>query len=139
MSTLALSPVSAAVYGVLSGDATLSALVGGRVYDDVRQAAAFPFLWYEVREREARGFGGGGLPEVELRVHVFSSYRGPKEAQDILDRVLVLLKDQPLTVSGFDHCGRVVFYEESVLLPDEEVNGVKCRELVGLFRLWVEA
>ena len=138
MSTLALSPVSAAVYGVLSGDATLSALVGGRIYDDVRQAATYPYLWYEVRERDVRGFGDGALPEVEVRLHAFSSYRGAKETQDILNRCLTLLKDQPLTVSGFTQAGRVV-YDETVTLPDEDINGVKVRELVALFRVWVEA
>lgn len=138
MSTLALSPVSAAVYGVLSGDATLVALVGGRIYDDVRQAPAYPYLWYEVRERDVRGFGDGALPEVELRLHAFSVYRGAKEAQDILNRCLTLLKDQSLTVSGFTQAGRVV-YDETVALPDEDVNGVKVRELVALYRVWVEA
>jgi hypothetical protein len=138
MAVLSLGPVSAAVYGVLSGDSTLSTAVGGRIYDDVRQGATCPYLWYEVREREARWFGDGALPEVELRVHVFSAYRGAKEAQDILARAIALLKDAALTVSGFAHCGRVL-YEESVLLPDEDVNGVKVREIVGLFRLWVEA
>jgi hypothetical protein len=138
MAVLSLGPVSAAVYGVLSGDSTLSTAVGGRIYDDVRQGAIFPYVWYEAREREARGFGTGTLPEVEVRVHVFSTYRGSKEAQDILDRVIVLLKDSAVTVAGFAHCGRVL-YEEAVLLPDEDVNGVKVREIVGLFRLWVEA
>lgn len=137
MATVALSPVSAAVYGVLQADATLGAMIAG-VGDDIRQATAFPYVWFEVRERERRGFGTGTLPEVELRVHCFSSYRGAKEAQDIIDRVVVLLKDQPLTISGFTHCGRV-FYDESVLLPDEDVNGVKVRELVALFRVYAEA
>lgn len=138
MAVLSLGPVSAAVYGVLSGDSTLSTAVGGRIYDDVRQGATFPYVWYEAREREARGFGTGTLPEVEVRVHVFSAYRGAKEAQDILDRVIVLLRDTSLTVAGFDHCGKVI-YEETVPVTDEDVNGVKVRELVGLFRLWVEA
>jgi hypothetical protein len=135
---LALSPVSAAVYGVLAGDATLSALVGGRIYDDVRQAPAYPYLWYAVRERERRGFGGGTFPEVDVRLHAFSIYRGAKEAQDILNRCVTLLKDATLTVPGFQQAGHVV-YDETVLLPDEDVNGVKVRELVALFRVWVEA
>jgi len=137
VATLALSPVSTAVYGVLSGDATLSGLVGGRVYDHIRQPATFPYLWYEVREREMRGFGGGGLPEVELRVHAFTDYRGAQQAQGIIDRAIVLLKDASLTVSGFTQAGRV-FYDETVLLPDEDVNGVLIRELVALFRVYVE-
>src|SRR5690606_20890477 len=97
----------------------------------------FPFIWFEVRERERRGFGGGGLPEVELRVHVFSTYAGQKESQQILDRVITLLKDQALSISGYSHAGNV-FYDETVSFPDEEVNGVKSRETVALFRIYAE-
>lgn len=137
MAVLSLGPVSESVFAVLSGDATLSALVNSRMYDDVPQASAFPFIWYEVRERENRGFGGGALPEIELRVHAFSTYQGQRESQLILDRVIVLLKDQPLTASGFTQAGRI-FYDETVSLPDEEVNGVKSRETVSLFRIYME-
>lgn len=137
--SVALSPVSVAVYGVLSGDATLSGLVGGRIYDDVRQGAAYPYLWYEVRERDMRGFGGGALPEIEVRVHAFDgAHRGAQVVQQIIARAVALLKDAAVSVTGFVQCGRVV-YDETVLLPDEDVNGEKVRELVALFRVWVEA
>lgn len=134
---LALGPVSEAIYAVLDGDAPLAALVSGRIYDDVTQASVFPFLWYEVRERETRGFGTGGLPEVELRVHAFSTYAGQKESQAILDRVITLLKDQPLVMAGYEQAGRI-FYDETVNFPDEEVNGVKARETVSLFRIYAD-
>lgn len=142
MATLSLSPVSAAVYSVLSGAAAVTALVSTRIYDDVPQTVAeslFPFLWYEVREQNLGTLGTHNGPlEVELRVHAFSTYRGAKQAQEIIDAVIGALKHTALTVSGFNHCGRV-FYDETVLLPDEDVNGIKCRELVALFRIYVEA
>ncbi len=141
MATLSLSPVSAAVYTTLSNAAAVTALVGSRIYDDVPQVVAeslFPFLWYEVREDNIGPFGTANGPlEVEVRVHAFSITRGAKEAQTIQDAVIAALKHAALTVTGFRQGGRVV-YDDTVLLPDEDVNGIKCRELVSQFRLWVE-
>ena len=92
MAYLALSPVSVGVYTALNV-AGLTALVTG-VYDDVAQGTALPFVWYEVQEPEdVRGFGTGGLPVVELRVHTFSSYAGGKDGQTIAQKVVELLKD----------------------------------------------
>lgn len=135
MAYLALSPVSVAIYGKLNV-AGLTALVTG-VYDDVPQGVALPFVWYEVRETETRGFGAVGMPTVELRVHVFSRYEGASEAQSIGAKVIELLRDQALTVTGYSHAGRI-FYDETVLLPNEDLDGVKVRELVALFRVIVE-
>ena len=137
MPFLALSPVSAAIYTALNV-AGVTALAPGGVHGDVPQPAVFPFVWFEVQERDVRGFGTGSLPEVALRVHAFSTYEGPYEAQTIIAKVIELLKDQALTVAGYAQCG-LVFYDETVALPDEAINGVKCYELVALFRIYVEA
>lgn len=136
MPSLALSPVSAAVYGALNVS-SLTALATGGVYDDVPQGVGFPFVLYRVEEQERRGFGAGSLLEVALRVHVFSTYAGLKEAQTIGSQVVELLKDVTLTVSGYRLCGRV-FYDETLLVGDELINGVKCHELALGFRIYVE-
>lgn len=136
MAYLALSPVSAAVYSTLNVSG-LTALAAGGIRDDVPQSTAFPFVWYEVRETDRRGLGTGGLPEVELRVHVFSTYAGMKQAQEIAAKVVELLRDASLTVTGYAQCGRV-FYDDTVSLPDEILNGVHVRELVVLFRIYVQ-
>lgn len=136
MAYLALGAVSVAVYGVLNV-AGLTALAPGGITDDPAQSTAFPFVWYEVREREARGFGTVGLPEVQLRVHVFSKYEGMKEAQAAVAKAIELLRDQALSVTGYRQAG-LVFYDETVLLPNEEINGIKCHELVAQFRIYVE-
>lgn len=134
---LALQPVSVAVFTLLNV-AALTALAPGGVTDDPAQGTAFPFVWYEVREaRDLRGFGTGGLPEIELRVHSFTTYEGMREAQLVNQKVIELLRDQALTVSGYDMCGHV-FYDETVPLAEEELNGVKVHELVSMFRIYVE-
>jgi hypothetical protein len=136
MAYLALDAVSAAVYTALNV-AALTALVPGGISDALPQAPSFPCLWYEVSERDVRGFGTGGLPEITLRVHAFSTYEGLLEAQRVNQKVIELLRDQALTVAGYTQCGRV-FYDETVPLPDEVLNGVRVKELVSSFRIYVE-
>lgn len=137
MAFLALLPVSVAVFTTLNVSA-LQALVSTRIWDGVPQAPVFPFVFYEVREREERGMGSGyGLPEVELMVHAVSSYEGLQQAQAIMQQCIELLRDQTLTVSAYAPCGRV-FYDETLLLPEADLNGVPVRELVARFRLYLQ-
>lgn len=136
MAFLALEPVSAAVYGLLNV-AALQALAGGGIYDAAPAGVGFPFVTYEVQEEEQRGFGGGGLPEVQLRVRAYSKHEGMQEAQRIIAKVIGLLKDQALTVAGYTQCGRV-FYDRATPIAKSVVQGIECRELVADFRIYVE-
>lgn len=137
MAYLSLDPVSSGVYTALNV-ASFTALATGGLSDDPAQGVAFPFVWYEVREvQDVRGFGTGGLPEVELRVHTFSEYQGLKEAQAINAKAIELLRDQAITVSGYRQAG-LVFYRETVPLPFQELNGVTVHELVSTFTIFVE-
>lgn len=136
MPYLALSPVAAALYAKLNV-AALQALVGSRLYEDVPQAPTYPFVWIESSERDLRMFGSA-FPEIEVRIHAFSAYEGMKEAQDIIAKVIELLRDQSLgAITGYTQAGKV-FYDETVLLLDELVNGVKVRRLVAMFRVYVQ-
>ena len=136
MAYLALDPVSAAIYSKLNV-AGLTALAPGGISAAFPQGTALPAVWFEVSERDIRGLGTGGLPEINLRVHTFSAYKGLKEAHQINQKVIELLRDVALTVTGYDMCGHV-FYDETILLSDEELNGVKVHELVSRFRVYVE-
>lgn len=137
MAYLALNPVSDGIYTALNV-AALTDLATGGISNNPAQGTSFPFVWYEVSEsRDVRGFGTGGLPEVELRVHVFSQSESLIEAQAIGQQVIALLRDQPLTVTGYTQAG-LVFYDETVPLLNQELNGVKVHELVCLFRIYVE-
>lgn len=137
MSFLALSPVSAAVYAALNV-AALTALAPGGVHDDVPQAPTFPFVAFDVQERENRGLGRGSLLEVQWRVRAYAATAGMKDAQAIIAKVIELLKDQTLSVSGYAQCGNV-FYDETVPGGDELINGIKCHSLVAAGRIYVEA
>ncbi len=135
----ALSSVSAGIFAALNV-AGLTALAPGGVGDDIGQNTGYPYVLYEVSERAMGGLGTkpgvGQLPEIDLRVHVFSQYEGMKEAQAVMDKVMQLLADPP-SVTGYSSWA--IFHDETINLGDQIVNGVKVRELVGLFRLYVEA
>ena len=133
----ALEPVSLAVFAKLQGDETLQGLTPGGWHDDLPQAPTYPCGWFEVRERDIRGFGTGGLPEVELRTHVLTAYAGKVEAMRINSRVVQVLKDAALVVEGYDQCG-LIFWDDSAPIADEEINGVKVKEIVGFYRIYVE-
>lgn len=140
MAYLSLSPVSAAIYGVLNVGSVTTLATGG-VDEGYIRGRSGPRVWFEVREaRDVRGFGTGGLPEVDLDVHIVvpvDAYRGMKLAQDIAQAAIALLRDAAVTVSGYQQCGRVV-YHETVPLPGEIIEGVVVNELVARFCLWVE-
>lgn len=140
MAFSALSPVADAVFGLLQDAALLAVLTGGW-HNDLPQAPTYPCGWIEVRERDVRGFGTGGLPEVALRTHIFARRGGTRagiaEAQEANRLTIGVLRDQAVTVTGYTQCGQI-FYDETILLSDEEVNGVKVHEVVSMFRVYVE-
>ena len=135
----ALSPVSAAVYTVLNV-AALTAIAPGSVGDDIAQGTGYPFVLYEVHERAIGGFGTkpglGQLPEIDLRVHVFSQFQGFSNAQAVMSQVIALLTAAAPTVTGY--ASWAIFHDETLNLGDQIVAGKNVKELVALFRLYVE-
>jgi hypothetical protein len=133
----ALGPLSIALTAILQ-DTTLQAATTGGWWEDIPQGDAFPYGWYEIgRDRSVRGFGTGEMSEIELRTHVFSAIGTMSEAQEIDRLVRSLLKDASLTVTGYRQAGQV-FYDETVMLRDAELNGVKVHEVVSFFRIYLE-
>lgn len=133
----ALSPVSAAVYAALNVSAMTSLVTG--IYDDVPQGVTFPFVLIEVRGDDISGMGDSrDFEEIELRVHAFSAYEGMKQAQQVIAKAKELLRNRALTISGYAQAGKV-FYDKTVPLTDEMVNGVKCKEIVAFFRIYAES
>jgi len=134
----ALSAVSAGVYAALNVSAVTSLATGG-VGDDVAQGTGFPFVLYEVSEIPEGGIGSrpglGQLPMVDLMVRVFSKYEGMYEAQTIMNQVIGALATPP-TVSGYSSWA--IFHDGTFPVGDETVAGVKVKELVARFRLYVE-
>lgn len=133
---LSMSAVAVGVYTALNV-AGLTALVSTRIYDSVPRNPTYPFVAYAIDKREARGMGTTELPELTLRVSVFSKSETQAEAQAIVAKVEQLLADATLTISGYRMAGKVV-WRESFDLGETEINGVKSREWVSQFTVWCE-
>ena len=149
--TAYISPLTAvgdAVYGALVADATLAGLVPGGVQTDVPENPAYVFLWIELLEDDQHGGfgtrpGHGAMPGLELRLHAFQGQYGTmRDAQVAIARAIEVVTAADgtgaptLAVDGYK-VDQVV-YEQTIQLPDEELNGVKVKELVARLRLIVE-
>ena len=90
------------IYSTLSGDSNLTSTLGAGVYDDVPEGSSFPYV--VLGEETAMDYGTNDVDGSEntLTIHVWSQYKGSKEAQNILDRIHTLLHDSSLSVSGFN-------------------------------------
>lgn len=91
-----------ALWQTLSSDEHLSTVLGGpRIYDDVPQAAPFPFVTLgEIRSndwstQESRGH------EHFVTLHAWSRSAGRKQVQAVLGALETALADAPLTLQ--DH------------------------------------
>lgn len=137
MSTSAIRLIQAAVYALLNGDATLLGLVEG-VFNDVPDSTAYPHVLIgNAHETPWDTFGTattGRGKRVLLRVHIYSQYQGDLEALQILDRVVMLLDNQTLTVTGY---GTVLttYHQGRVLI--EDVEKVETRHIPAEFLVWV--
>lgn len=87
-----------ATYARLSGDVTLSTLVGGAIYNHIPQEKALPcirFRWESVNEWDTKdSVGMDGL----LVIDTWTDYRGDKVAAQVHDAIMSVLNDQPLTL-----------------------------------------
>lgn len=95
-----LYAVQAAVKAKLLADATFTASAGTRVYDHVPDQATFPYV--TIGESTAIPFDTKDLTGMEQTVtlHVWSRYRGRKEAKEIMKAMYDVLNRGTLSVSG---------------------------------------
>lgn len=143
MPDAALQPVASAVFRCLNVPALTAPApvgLGARVTDNpvTDEDQTFPFVWYELATEENQsGLGRGPwLHMIDLRIHTFSTSPGMKEAQRINQTVIGLVRDAQWVIAEWSHWATP--FDRIVLLPFEELNGVKVRELVAMFRLYVE-
>ena len=90
------------LYATLNGDATLTNTLGAAVYDEVPEGSAYPYV--NIGEETATAFDTKDLAgsQITINLHVWSQYKGSKEAKNIMDRVHTLLHDTSLSVTGFN-------------------------------------
>ncbi|MFZ1101837.1 MAG: DUF3168 domain-containing protein [Hyphomicrobiaceae bacterium] len=89
------------VFATLTADAALTALLGaGRIYDDVPQGTALPYVTLGPVTAQDWSTGSENGTEHLVTVHVWSGARGKKQAHEILGAIRSALHDQPLALAG---------------------------------------
>ena len=103
------------------------------VGDFVPQPLTFPFLLYSMKEKDISGLGSGpSVKQIELRLHVFSTFQGMKEAKRIMTAAIGLLQFVSPSATGWQipAIGRP---NDVVEIGNSEINGIVCRELVSIW------
>lgn len=100
MAGTALKALQQAVRNKLTGDATLMAMITG-VFDAVPKNQDLPYITVgDATEIPFNVFAKDGK-EATITLHIWSLYKGFKEALDIRNRIDQLLDGQTLTITGF--------------------------------------
>jgi hypothetical protein len=109
MPTSALSPVQAAIYAKLAADSTLQTLLGGagRIVDTIREGQSpgrYVYLGEAMESPDDTLTDTGYGSEVMLTIYAYADdaqgQAGNKTVQQIASRVIAVLHDATLTVSG---------------------------------------
>lgn len=99
--TSAAFELQKAIYSRLAGDtATLAALGGARIYDDVPARAEFPFMTFGQSTERDWSTGTDAGSEHLLTLHVWSRGRGRKETEAVISAARQALHDQSLALAG---------------------------------------
>jgi hypothetical protein len=131
--TAALWPLQQAVYAKLTGHAPLMALVSG-VYDNVPENAAHPYVSLgSITENVDDAHNQRGL-EATVVLHVWSKYRGYREASLILAQLDAALDRQPLDVQGFTDVSIAHQQHTALRDPDPDIRHINVSYRVWLTR-----
>jgi hypothetical protein len=96
--------VQSAIYRVLTTDSEIQLLVGSRVYDDVPDNTAYPFVSIgEVTETDKRRSFTLLGRELTLTIHVWSRAKGFAETNQLVDKIVAALENVQLVgMAGWD-------------------------------------
>lgn len=129
--TAAAWPLQQAVYAKLTGHAPLMALVSG-VYDDVPDPAQFPYVSFgSITETVDDAHNQRGL-EAAVVLHIWSKYRGFREAALILAQLDAALDRQPLAVTGFTDVSIAHQQHTELRDPDPDIRHINVS-----YRVWL--
>jgi len=106
-----------AVIARLKADAGVTALLGGRVWDEPPAEAGLPHLRVGRGESRPVGADGCGI-EQALTLTAVSGFRGSEEARAILAAVRACLNDAPLEADGVRAVSARVTFSDVFSSPD---------------------
>ncbi len=90
-----------ALFSAVTSDSALLALLGGaRVYDDVPERAAFPYVTFAPGIERDWSTGSGAGSEHAVALHVFSRAGGRQEVLAIMAALRVVLHEAALSLTG---------------------------------------
>lgn len=95
----ALWPLQQAIFERLTTDSALMARITG-VHDEVKESTKFPYVTLgedTVNDYSSKTFDG---EDITHTLHVWSKYKGKKEAKEILNLVLQAITSAPLVIAG---------------------------------------
>jgi len=119
--TAPAAEVQKAIFGALSGDAGLAALLGGvRIHDVAPPNVEFPYITFGRTSIYDWSTGTESGTEQILTLHVWSKGRGKKEVHELMDAVTRLLHDSGLALDG--HHLVNLHAEFSDVLYDEDLS-----------------
>ena len=101
MSIAASWELQKAVHAHLLADIGLAVLVSGRIYDDVPQGTAFPYVTLGAAAVRNWSTASDTGAEHQLTFGVWSRYAGRKELKNIMSEIATALEDTNLTLTGF--------------------------------------
>jgi hypothetical protein len=129
--TAALWPLQLAVVAKLRAHTPLTDLVSG-IYDEVPEPAQFPYVSLgSITETVDDAHNQRGL-EASVVLHVWSKYRGFKEAATILAALDTALDRQPLTVAGFTDVSIAHQLHTELRDPDPDIRHINVS-----YRVWL--
>ncbi|MFH8797054.1 DUF3168 domain-containing protein [Streptomyces sp. NPDC017941] len=129
--TSALWPLQTALYAKLTGHAPLTALVSG-IYDEVPEQVVHPYVSLgSITESADDAHNQRGL-EVAVVLHVWSKYRGFREAAAILTALDAALDRQPLSVAGYRDVSIAHTQHTEVRDPDPDIRHINVS-----YRVWL--
>lgn len=142
---LAQSPIQAAIITLLKADATLVALVDGKIYDAIPDSTVDNYVavgeWTETSvdtlEDGDAGIGSDCLLTIDIYTDDARGQQGYKQGQAIADRVKILLHQASLTVAGWTSVD--CQHEDTVSMRDEDHAGRPKRHFVSTYSIEVEA
>jgi Protein of unknown function (DUF3168) len=90
-----------AIFAALAADATLLALLGGpRIYDDVPQASAFPYISFGPLTARDWSTATDAGTEHTITLNVWSQAKGRAQVHEIMSAARAVLHGQSLTLDG---------------------------------------
>lgn len=106
------SEIQQAVFDRLASDSSLT------VYDHVPEDAAFPYVVIGEDTHVPFDTDDSLGAESTVTIHVWSRYRGKKEAKDMQGTIYDALTRQELTIDGYDLITIEFEYSDVLLDPD---------------------